>query len=103
MFNCMYCGRQFDDNRAVYVDEDTPLCANCARMVRGGASYGNAPDMNAPSSGRYCERCKCSLDYISDSQVITLKVGSLFKKGGGPLRFKLYECRSCGEYKFFRY
>lgn len=53
-----------------------------------------------------CERCKCPLVYIKHCLIMTVsgrtprEIGA--KAEGGPLEFKLYECRSCGEYKFFR-
>ncbi|MBR6967953.1 MAG: hypothetical protein IKH78_05415 [Ruminococcus sp.] len=95
---CMYCGKSITEDEAVFRDEDTPLCYNCS------ANFGTS--LSSGSGEPRCANCKVTLQLISErNQIMTFKVSSLLMKGkggGGPLRFKLYECPSCGEYRFFK-
>lgn len=94
---CMYCGKTITKDEAVFKDNDTPLCYNC------NCEFGNT--VSIASTSPRCSNCKVPLQFISDKNIIMIATyGSIFSKnrGGGPLKFKLYECPSCGEYRFFK-
>ncbi len=94
---CIYCGKTISKEEAIFKDESTPLCYSC------NSDLGNSVFL---SGGKRCANCKVPLQLISERNLImTHRVSSFLMKGkggGGPLKFALYECPSCGEYRFFK-
>ncbi len=102
---CIYCGRTISKEEAIFKDKDTPLCYNCNSDL-GNSDIGNSFLL---SDGKRCANCKMPLELIAENNIImTSRPFPLFakgngkRKGGGPLQFDLYECPSCGEYRFFK-
>ncbi|HNZ99471.1 hypothetical protein [Ruminococcus sp.] len=97
---CIYCGKTISKEEAIFKDKSTPLC------YKRNADLGNSVFL---SGGKKCANCKTPLELISEKNIIMtsrpfplFSAGNGKSKGGGPLRFALYECPSCGEYHFFK-
>ena len=99
MFTCIYCGRKYYVGEAEWIGEDTAICKSCYQKTNKEKN-----DLKEELGSLYCDRCKCPFEFVSaDNLIMTFKAPNLiFNKGGGPIRFKLYECPICGELKFFR-